>query len=70
MIYPYKCPTCGQEHEMEHKLAETPVFECPDCKTRMVRQIASRVGAHFRGTGFYRTDYSGANPSHIKKAKS
>jgi len=56
-MYNYKCPTCGVIREVKVSIYENPdLFHCG--YKLMERQI-SRPAIHFKGTGFYETDYKG-----------
>jgi len=32
---------------------------CPECNEKMIKCIGGGIGLHFKGTGFYETDYKG-----------
>ena len=32
MIYEYFCECCGREYEVEQKITEDPLSECPKCR--------------------------------------
>lgn len=55
--YDYKCLTCEEMAELEHKMSESPQIKCAKCGLIMQRQITSNYSVHFKGTGFYCTDY-------------
>ena len=55
--YDYKCPKCQKFSEEFHKMYEECIKSCPDCYERMVKCIGGGIGLHFKGTGFYETDY-------------
>lgn len=61
--YQYKCPDCGEVQEHFHGVQEIPVFTCSSCGTPLKRMISGGTGIHFRGSGFYLTDYSGKHSS-------
>lgn len=53
--YDYKCPTCGVVKEIKVDLNEkTILLHCG--YEKMEKQI-SKSGIHFKGSGFYETDY-------------
>lgn len=55
--YDYKCPKCGTVQEFNHKIDEKSVYFCDcDLGVHMVKQF-NPVPSHFKGTGFYQTDY-------------
>jgi putative FmdB family regulatory protein len=56
--YDYRCESCG--HRLEHfQSADSPkIVDCPKCsKPTLVRLIGGGCGLHFKGSGFYETDY-------------
>ena len=38
--YDYLCPKCGQQIEVNKRMMENPIIECPDCGCRMDIKIA------------------------------
>lgn len=63
-IYEYSCHGCGKKFEVRQKFADEPLTTHPDCGGEVERLI-SAPSLHFKGTGWYVTDYakSGASPS-------
>jgi len=55
--YDYKCPKCGIVKERFHGMNEHPTVICESCPAVMNRMIGKGSGVHFKGTGFYETDY-------------
>jgi putative FmdB family regulatory protein len=62
-IYEYRCEN-GHTFEVMQKMTDPPVETCPDDGTP-VQRVFHPVAVHFKGSGFYNTDYgkkkSGAN---------
>ena len=58
--YDYKCPSCGEQFEVEHPMSERPTIVCPKCGTE-AQQVFSASGIHFEGHGFYNTDQRGSS---------
>jgi putative FmdB family regulatory protein len=57
-IYEYKCKKCGHRFEKLHQsFSEPRVKKCPECGGA-VEQLFSAPAAHFKGEGFYVTDYA------------
>ncbi|MBI1350054.1 MAG: FmdB family transcriptional regulator [Actinomycetales bacterium] len=54
--YEYACSTCDATHEVQQKMTDPTLTECPVCGQPTVRKLFSGVGVHFKGSGFYRTD--------------
>jgi putative FmdB family regulatory protein len=55
--YAYRCPSCGHEFQKFHKMSVRTRPKCPACGTVAQRVITGGVGLHFKGSGFYATDY-------------
>lgn len=58
--YEYKCPRCGTEFEVFQRITSKPGAKCPKCGGKATRQLSTGVGLHFKGSGFYLTDYGRA----------
>src|ERR1017187_54250 len=63
-IYEYSCHGCGQRFEVRQKFADQPLKVHAECGGEAERLI-SAPSLHFKGTGWYVTDYakSGKSPS-------
>jgi len=57
--YEYACSNCGTNHEIQQKMSDPTLTECPACGQPTLRKLFSGVGIHFKGSGFYRTDSRG-----------
>src|SRR3954453_16488568 len=57
-IYEYRCEN-GHLFEVMQKITEGPVTTCPDCGAPVSR-VFHPVAVHFKGSGFYNTDYGTA----------
>ena len=55
--YGYRCPECAHEYEAFQRITDTTRARCPKCRTPGERQITGGAGIHFKGPGFYITDY-------------
>lgn len=55
--YEYKCGDCSHQFERFQKMSDDPVAECESCGGS-VQRILFPVAVHFKGTGFYTTDYA------------
>jgi putative FmdB family regulatory protein len=55
-IYEYRCEACGHTFEVMQKFDDRPVETCEVCGGHVVR-VFHPVAIHFRGSGFYTTDY-------------
>ena len=54
-IYEYKCEN-GHVFDVMQKMTDEPLTECQDCGAPAVRVLHSPA-VHFKGSGFYNTDY-------------
>jgi putative FmdB family regulatory protein len=57
-IYEYRCRN-GHEFEVFQSMSEDPVSRCPECGAP-VERVFHPVAVHFKGSGFYTTDYARA----------
>jgi putative FmdB family regulatory protein len=55
--YGYRCPECGHEYEAFQKITDATRAKCTSCGTPGERVITGGAGIHFKGSGFYVTDY-------------
>jgi putative FmdB family regulatory protein len=55
--YEYKCPKCETVFDVFQKMTDKHAAKCPKCKAKAERQLSGGHGIHFKGTGFYETDY-------------
>lgn len=54
-IYEYRCEN-GHEFEVLQKMSDDPVTACEECGAP-VERVFHPVAVHFKGSGFYNTDY-------------
>ena len=54
-IYEYKCEN-GHVFDVIQKMTDEPLTECQECGAPAVRVLHS-LAVHFKGSGFYNTDY-------------
>ncbi|HZV50868.1 MAG TPA: FmdB family zinc ribbon protein [Candidatus Dormibacteraeota bacterium] len=57
-IYGYRCGQCGHELEVFQSMTDEPLRVCGECGGSL-RKLLYPVGVHFKGSGFYTTDYKG-----------
>lgn len=55
-IYEYRCLKCGHQFEKLQNITDHPVRRCEKCNERVTR-VYHPVAIHFKGSGFYSTDY-------------
>ena len=57
-IYEYRCEN-GHTFEVLQKMTDDPVSACTTCEAP-VQRVFHPVAVHFKGSGFYNTDYGTA----------
>ena len=57
-IYEYRCEN-GHLFEVMQKITDDPVTHCEECDA-LVQRVFHPVAVHFKGSGFYNTDYGTA----------
>src|SRR5690242_5292499 len=57
-IYEYRCEN-GHHFDVMQKMTDGPVTECQECGAP-VQRVFHPVAVHFKGSGFYNTDYGTA----------
>jgi len=55
-IYEYRCPN-GHTFEVFQRMTDPPSETCVTCGAGPVEKILFPVAVHFKGSGFYSTDY-------------
>jgi putative FmdB family regulatory protein len=55
--YEYRCPK-GHQFEVTQRMSDPPVEACERCGAP-VERVFHPVAVHFKGSGFYTTDYAG-----------
>ncbi|HEX2128171.1 MAG TPA: FmdB family zinc ribbon protein [Solirubrobacterales bacterium] len=58
-IYEYRC-TNGHTFEVFQSMSDDPVSSCEECGAP-VERVFHPVAVHFKGSGFYTTDYAKKN---------
>lgn len=58
--YSYRCTKCGHQYDKFQKISDESRPRCPKCRCKGVREISGGAGIHFKGSGFYITDYGKA----------
>jgi putative FmdB family regulatory protein len=70
-IYEYQCDDCGSSFEVIQKMSDEPLAICEKCGGSL-RKVLHPVAIHFKGSGFYTTDYgkgSGRRPAGRESAE-
>lgn len=56
-LYEYECGKCGKRFEVIQKFSDKPIKVCKFCKGPATRLVSSSA-FHFKGSGWYVTDYA------------
>jgi putative FmdB family regulatory protein len=69
--YEYRCPD-GHSFELFQRMSDPRPDACEVCGAAPVERVLSAPAVHFKGSGFYSTDYArgrsdGKGPSEAKK---
>ena len=67
-IYEYRCEN-GHQFEVIQRFTDDPVSECQTC-SEPVEKVFHPVAVHFKGSGFYNTDYGTRKRSREAKESS
>ena len=61
-IYEYRCPN-GHVFELFQRMGDPPPEACPTCGAKPLERVLYPVAVHFKGSGFYSTDYGRSRKS-------
>ena len=64
-IYEYRCPN-GHLFELFQRIDEQPPERCEVCGEAPLERVLYPVAVHFKGSGFYSTDYGRASRKQSK----
>ena len=67
-IYEYRCEQ-GHTFEVMQRMADDPLASCQTCSAP-VQRVFHPVAVHFKGSGFYNTDYGTRKRAREKGAES
>ena len=59
-IYEYRCPN-GHTFELFQRMTDPPPSECQICGESPLEKVLYPAALHFKGSGFYKTDYGRAS---------
>jgi putative FmdB family regulatory protein len=62
-IYEYLCKKCGHRFERIQKFSDPEIRKCPECGGK-VDKVLTAPAAHFKGEGWYVTDYARKGSKH------
>ena len=62
--YEFRCPAGHEFEKFYRKISDSQAeLPCPECGQTAVRAISGGAGLHFKGSGFYKTDYASSSSS-------
>jgi putative FmdB family regulatory protein len=59
-VYEYECNECQKVFEVQQKMADKPLSECPECKGE-VKKLISSSSFQLKGGGWYADGYASTN---------
>jgi putative FmdB family regulatory protein len=68
-IYEYRCPN-GHTFEVFQRMSDAPIAVCETCGASPVEKLLFPVAVHFKGSGFYSTDYGRGSRKAGKESES
>ncbi|MGH3104226.1 MAG: FmdB family zinc ribbon protein [Gaiellaceae bacterium] len=68
-IYEYRCPN-GHVFELFQRVTDDPPSVCETCSQGPVERVLYPVAVHFKGSGFYSTDYGRGSRKSSKEGES
>jgi putative FmdB family regulatory protein len=57
MIYEYVCESCGHEWEVEQKVSDVKIKECPSCNKDTAKRVISKSSFQLKGSGWFKDGY-------------
>ncbi len=58
--YQYRCRKCGYEQEVFQRMSDDALTTCAKCGAEEFERVISAEGGFMlKGSGFYKTDYTG-----------
>jgi putative FmdB family regulatory protein len=67
-IYEYKCPN-GHLFELFQRMSDEPASVCEVCGAGPVERVLHPVAVHYKGSGFYSTDYGKGSGKRVPATK-
>ena len=63
-VYEYECKECNKIFEVQQKMADKPLTNCPECN-EPVKKLVSMSSFQLKGGGWYETDFKEKNRRNI-----
>lgn len=61
--YEYRCESCKHQFEVFASMSDPDPETCEECGEQALKKLLFPVAVHYKGSGFYSTDYSGKKSS-------
>jgi putative FmdB family regulatory protein len=61
--YEYRCESCKHQFEVFASMSDPDPETCEECGAQELKKVLFPVAVHYKGSGFYSTDYSGKKSS-------
>ncbi|MCB0878628.1 MAG: zinc ribbon domain-containing protein [Thermoleophilia bacterium] len=61
--YEYRCAACGHQFELFQSMSAPDPEVCEQCGEKAVEKVLFAPAIHYKGSGFYATDYAGKKSS-------
>jgi putative FmdB family regulatory protein len=58
-VYEYECNSCGKVFEVQQRMADAPLTDCPECDGK-VKKVMSMSSFQLKGGGWYADGYASA----------
>jgi putative FmdB family regulatory protein len=68
-LYEYRCPN-GHLFEVIHRMTEDGPTACEVCGASPLQRVLHPVAVHYKGSGFYSTDYGRKSSKAAKEGSS
>ncbi len=68
-IYEYECKKCEKIFEVQQKISDDPLSQCPDCGSG-VEKLISQSSFHLKGGGWYADGYGSGKDKKKSEDKS
>lgn len=56
-LYEYECDTCSKVFEVQQRMADAPMSDCPECEGS-VKKVMSMSSFQLKGGGWYADGYA------------
>lgn len=68
-VYEYKCKACGRELEVQQRMSDPDLTDCPECGKPELERLISMTAFQLKGSGWYKDLYASAKPDAKSETK-